>query len=128
MEGFFLKFKTLLNLEIAGLPPTVNHIYRTARGSFRYKTAETRAWQEQTTSLMSKKRKEDTFLGGVALFIVIKTDNRRRWDLDNRIKALQDCLAPAKIIKDDSQILALYIKREIADKTSTKIILKGVDK
>ena len=28
----------LLELEIEGLPPTVNHLYRTGRAGFRYKT------------------------------------------------------------------------------------------
>ena len=119
--------KTLLNLEISGLPPTTNHIYRTSRGSFRYKTAETRLWQEQTIAIIKKSYQQPTFTGRVVLHITITTHDKRRWDLDNRIKALQDCLAPAGVIKDDSQIWGIYIKRKLAQKTSTKIILKMLD-
>ena len=66
---------------------------------------------------------KEAFTGAVAVFITFYTNNKRRWDIDNRVKALLDCLEKADIIQDDSQIDALLIKREHGKKTATKIIL-----
>jgi len=37
--------------------------------------------------------------------------NKRRYDLDNRLKVLLDSLVHAQIIKDDSQITRLYVEK-----------------
>ena len=44
----------LLELEIEGLPPTVNHLYRTGRSGFRYKTESGRKYQEQVSLLLAQ--------------------------------------------------------------------------
>ena len=114
--------KILLDVEIDGLPPTVNHLYRTRNGH-RYKTPEARNWQEDTTQLLLANSKCECYKKSVSLIIIFQTNNRRKWDIDNRVKALQDCLSKAKIIKDDAQIQELKVKREYGDKVSTRIIL-----
>ena len=117
--------ETLLELEIQGLPPTVNQIYRTGSGrSFRYKTRETLNWQQQVTALMAAERKFRGYSGPARLYITLQSPNRKRWDLDNRVKALQDCLQMAEIIKDDSQIWELQVKRKLGEKTMTRIVLE----
>ncbi len=40
----------------------------------------------------------------VVLKLRLLARTRRLWDLDNRIKSLQDCLAPAGVILDDVQV------------------------
>ena len=113
----------LLELEFEGLPPTVNHMYRGAKG-WRYLTAETIEFQTRISALMRDECQiKEAFTGAVAVFITFYTNNKRRWDIDNRVKALLDCLEKAGIIQDDSQIDALLIKREHGKKTATKIIL-----
>ena len=115
--------RTLLRLEIPGLPPTVNHIYRTGK-NFRYKVKEVRDWQEKITLLMRHaKTNKEIYTFPVALKIICCSNDKRRWDIDNRIKALQDCLAPAGIIRDDSQVWKIQIERKLTEETSTKIIL-----
>lgn len=113
----------LLRLEIPGLPPTVNHTYRTGK-NFHYKIKEVREWQEKITLLMRHaKRNKEVYKLPVALKIICSSNNRRRWDIDNRIKALQDCLAPAGIIKDDSQVWRIEIERRVTEETTTEIML-----
>ena len=116
----------LLSITLDGLPPTVNHLYRSGGSArHRYKTAEGVAYQEATVEEMRRLRKASRtlgpyltspYLGPVALHIIMTSRTRRRWDLDNRVKAVQDCLQMAGIIKDDSQITELVVRREALPK------------
>lgn len=126
----------LLSITLDGLPPTINHLYRTG-GRHRYKTPEGAAYQEATAAEMRAQREEmparhcrGPYLGPVALHIVMTARSRRRWDLDNRVKAVQDCLQMAGIIKDDSQITELIVRRDPLpklDRTTIKVMTRGDD-
>ena len=120
-----LEFPVLLDLEFEGLPPTVNHIYRGAKG-WRYLTQETRNFQERITALLREQwRNKKSYTGPVFLSIFFYPDNERRWDIDNRVKALQDCLEKAGIIANDTQINALYVTRvDGKKKAATRIVLR----
>ncbi len=62
----------------------------------------------------------------VELFIKFFTNNKKRWDIDNRVKALQDCLSIAGVIRDDTQIDELHVKREYSSEMGTEIILSEI--
>ena len=112
--------KMLINAELTGLPPTVNHLYRTSRNGVRYKTTQGREWQNVTASIMAAaKINRKPYDGDVALEIVFRTADRRKWDIDNRVKALQDCLAMAGVIEDDRQIQRLHVERQLWTQTAT---------
>ncbi len=109
--------RTLLELELPGLPPTVNHLYRSMKSGRRYKTAEGRDYQEQVSLLMRRAAQgELPNTHSLELEILFTVKDKRRWDIDNRVKALQDCLTMSGIIHDDSQIDALHVRRK---RTST---------
>ena len=46
---------------------------------------------------------------------------KRRWDIDNRLKALLDCLELGGAIKDDSQIWGLAAHRVSGEEDVTQI-------
>ena len=114
--------KEIIKVNLLGLPPTVNHLYRTSRNGIRYKTPQGREWQSTTAAIMAMaKTNHKPYSGDVALEVLFRTADRRRWDMDNRIKALQDCLAMAGVIEDDRQIQRLLVERQTGPKTATVV-------
>lgn len=118
--------KKLIMLELDGLPPTVNHMYINAHGR-RFRTEECRDYQEEVSAEIKTLWKGQPYKGRVALKIKLLTSNRRRWDIDNRLKALQDCLQLAGVIKDDSQIDYISIERQYAKKNVTSLTLFTIE-
>ena len=116
-------------MEIEGLPPTVNHMYR-MHGRYKYKTSEAKEYQENRVAeqMRSEYGNNPVYRGRVSLAIAFFTNNRKRWDIDNRVKALQDCLSMAGVIADDKQIDELRVSRIYTkwDKTVTRLKLVEV--
>jgi len=113
----------LISLELDGLPPTVNHMYINARGR-KFRSKDCVAYQDYVVNEISRSRTSEwPFSGRMVLSIEFTASDRRRWDIDNRVKALQDCLARAGIIKDDTQIDKLVVERVYGKIAKTKLFL-----
>lgn len=125
--------RILLKLLIEDLPPSINHVYfRAYRGVYRSPAA--REYQNKVVEIATPQRtREWPYLGRVSFLIEFTAINKRRWDIDNRVKVLQDCLELIGVIKDDSQIDELSVKRffnlgkEKTKSEKTKIILRKLD-
>lgn len=123
----------LIAVEFEGLPPTVNQMYRNVtRGGFtrRYKTETCHDFQDMlSTKIKRLWAKQPPYDGRVALFVKFLQHDRRRWDIDNRVKALQDCLQLAGVVKDDSQLDFLQVERVFnQNKTETKVKLVAIER
>ena len=110
---------------LEGLPPTVNTFYlRTARTVCR--KPHVRLWQQNTTALLASEwHNKPPLSEPLKLSIVFETSNHRKWDIDNRIKPLQDCLERAGIIKNDRLIECLHVRRIYSDNNLTHITLEN---
>ena len=117
----------ILSLDLEGLPPTVNHMYLSARNR-RFRTKECKAYQDYVLNkIIALRTREWPYSGRMALTVVFTAPNKRRWDIDNRVKALQDCLALAGIIKDDCQIDFLLVRRVYEQTARTFLTLAKLE-
>lgn len=107
------------------LPPTVNHYYyRQAYGHVAKKEIA-QQWQKDTVLyFIVQNAGKALYTKNIEVNIIFTTNNKKRWDIDNRIKILLDCLTLADIIKDDSQIQRLHIERIYGKYIQTKITVK----
>lgn len=117
-----------LDMELLGLPPTVNHMYRTGNRS-RYKTLEVREYQQYVVNrLRDEWNGRKAMDGRIDVRITFTADNKRRWDIDNRVKALQDCLSMAGVIQDDSQVDSLHVERCYGNAQGTHMTVQEITK
>jgi len=98
--------------KIPGLPVSVNHLWRHAGGGRAYKTRAAKEWHEAAVWCIRAGRLADVVYNkAVRVDIILYTRNKRRWDLDNRVKQCLDTLDVAGVILDDSQVSVLYVTR-----------------
>lgn len=114
---------SLLRVAFEGLPPSVNQMYRTGRSGTRYKRSEVSDWQEETAGKIREAWNKEAYAGNVEVHIVLTVKGSRRWDIDNRLKALLDCLELAGVIKDDSQIWGIVAYKERGKKDGVEVVM-----
>ena len=79
----------LLRIVLKGLPPTVNHMYRTGRNGIRYKRMEVEEWQEEVSGIIREAWGEKPpYEGNVEVRVLFMVKDNRRWDIDNRLKGV----------------------------------------
>ncbi len=114
---------SLLRLELEGLPPSVNQMYRTGKSGTRYKRSEVSNWQEETALKLRELWNKEAYTGNVEVHIVLTVKGNRRWDIDNRLKSLIDCLELGGVIEDDAQIWGIVAYKERGEKDGVEIVM-----
>ena len=91
-------------------PPSNNTYYRHV-GRRTLLSLKAHEYRKKIVALVSAK-KFTVFTGPVELYAEFYPPDRRRRDLDNLLKALQDSLQYAGLYEDDSQIVHLDVTRK----------------
>ena len=104
-------------------PPTVNTYYRTVM------------FGKVPRQLLSKKARNfkegvaaqlagcDSINGRLKVSIRLHAPTKRKYDIDNRVKAILDALQGAKLFEDDEQIDSIYVVRgEVRPRNGTAIV------
>lgn len=102
-------------------PPTVNHMWGFA-GKRKYLKKEAHEFRRLVQeACIEANAKID---GRIAIFIALYPPNNRKFDLDNRIKALQDALEHAGVYLDDEQIdTIICVRRNVIKGGMCKVVL-----
>lgn len=108
------------------LPPTINTYYG-ARGNTRYIKPAGVKFRRDVAEIVAAAG-HPTINGRVALYVAIHPADRRKQDLDNRSKALQDALTHAGVWLDDEQIDELtLVRREVVKGGMVKVVITEVE-
>jgi len=124
---------TMMDLDITGIPPTINHAYGRRRGGgvylkkpgvdFKKHVAE-QYYDQFTLPRGVTYAFPKPLRLKVQIWIYFAT--RRKCDLDNRLKILLDAFEFACILEDDSQIDDLRIVRYYANEPSTDVTIEVI--
>lgn len=99
-------------------PPSVNHVYGIRRGGKgKYITADGKKFIYSVIAETLKCRADISFAGDVAIEILEVQKTKYRRDYDNPLKALNDALVKADVIKDDKQIKFAVVAMTEPDKS-----------
>ena len=98
-------------------PPSVNHLYATVRGR-RVLSAKGRTYHAR---VLYEARRQigatwETLTGRLGIKITLHPPDRRRRDISNCVKIIEDSMTKARVWHDDSQIDVLHVLRgEVSD-------------
>lgn len=92
-------------------PPSTNNLF-VNKGRRRFVSQEYAAWRREAGWTLQAQR-PPKFLGQVEIGIELCAPHRRRYDLDNRVKATLDLLTEHRVIRDDSDpwVRAVSVRR-----------------
>ena len=110
------------------LPPSVNSYRTIFRGRMGISKAG-REFKEQVSDYVVEYRVPKLGKARLEMKVVIFPRDRRKQDIDNRIKALWDALGDAGVFDDDEQIDVLLIERgEIKKGGGVLVMIDILDK
>jgi crossover junction endodeoxyribonuclease RusA len=110
------------------LPPSVNH-YWGQHGHRRYVSKAGVAFKALVSDYVIEYRVPNLGTARLAMTVVLFPKDRRKQDIDNRIKALWDALADAGVFDNDEQIDTLFIERgEIKKDGGCRVYIDIIDK
>jgi crossover junction endodeoxyribonuclease RusA len=110
------------------LPPSINH-YWGQSGHRRYVSKAGVAFKEKVAEYVIDYKVPKLGTARIAMSVVLFPKDRRKQDIDNRIKALWDALADAGVFDNDEQIDTLFIERgEIKKGGGCRVYIDILDK
>jgi len=92
------------------LPPSVNH-YWGSHGHRRYISKAGKEFKEKVSDYVAEYRVPKLGNARLEMQVTLYPKDRRKQDIDNRIKALWDALADAGVFDNDEQIDILMVQR-----------------
>lgn len=115
-----------ISIVVAALPPTVNHMYIARKGGGKALSAEAETFRKLVLSRVSEARPVVPD-GPLSLTVRLWFGDRRKCDIDNRLKAAIDALALA-LRFDDSRIHEIHAVRAGWDpgRPRCEMVLEGV--
>lgn len=116
----FLHIEPYIILDIPLIPPSVNSCFRNYKG----RVIKSKLYREfnQQMELYFTDKKYEILKGDIKVDIIFYKTTKRKYDIDNRLKALLDCIE-GKVFIDDCQISELTVRKH-TDCTYNRTIVK----
>jgi len=106
-------------------PPSVNH-YWAARGKGRYIAPHARAWHREVWAILKAQRVR--YLDDVALYVFAYPPDRRRRDISNILKGIEDAMVKAGILLDDYQVAEIHVIRRPPERPGrVRVIVEPIE-
>lgn len=102
----------MLTLDLP-FPPSANTMYRNFRGRM-VLSPQGRAYKQAVAEIVAER--ESRIDGRLSIFIELSSPTKRKYDIDNRIKPIQDALQDAGVFDDDEQIDWIHVVRHMPTK------------
>jgi crossover junction endodeoxyribonuclease RusA len=93
-------------------PPSMNHLYPTNKLGRRFLSKRGAAYHEAVAvELLHQRIPRDRLDGRIALSLYLSPPDKRRRDISNLVKCLEDALTSAGVWVDDCQVDDLHVRR-----------------
>lgn len=102
-------------------PPSVNTYYRNWKGRMVLST-KGREFKHHVAQAVSRYEGPYPLTGRLAVYIMLHAPTRRKYDVDNRIKAILDAMESAGVFQDDEQIDVLEVRRGSVEKDGMALV------
>ena len=115
-------------------PPSVNTYYRSVsfkgRGCRVLLSKRGREYRTEVGELIDRLCRDDAdgckafpYTDRLSVDITLNPPNRRKFDIDNRIKATLDALQHAAVFEDDEQVDSLSVQRGIITTSGSAVVV-----
>lgn len=110
----------MINLTLP-FPPSVNHAWGQC-GTRKYlKKSGVEFRRLVSEAVLEYGKKID---GRIAVFVALHAPTKRKYDIDNRVKALLDALQIAGVFEDDEQVdMITVIRREVIKGGACRVVI-----
>lgn len=89
-------------------PPSANVYYRRAR-NVTYLSEQGKRFKQQVSEIVAEHGQK--LSGRLSVYITLAAPTKRKYDIDNRIKATLDALQDAGVFDDDEQVDFIQVNR-----------------
>lgn len=116
---------SLLNIELDGLPPSVNKLYRKSMNGHIYVPKQVKEYKERVKKEISK---HDVKVSDkkIRLVMIFELKGKRDRDIDNMLKILLDGMNKL-IYEDDKQVTEIHCKKVHGKVNKTSIRVDEID-
>lgn len=102
-------------------PPSVNTVYTVMRNR-KILSKKGREYKTKVKNLLESP--ESCHMGPIITQYTFYRGDRRKYDISNFVKTVEDCLTEAKIWGDDSQVVEVHIYKGPIDKENPRVEVK----